>query len=373
MKDVLIFSSIVTFILGPLVIILYRLLFKNSITFYFGFAMTVVSVVSGVLAYIVATLSIIHLVWAVPIVVLVGISIMMVVKNRVSQPLQSVTKDLKELSLGNLNNQVKSFEEDIKVAEIKDLTNSHLNLLDILNTMIKKIVKLTYNLESTSVHVSKSSQGLSQVANEQAASTEEVSSTMEEMQSNIEKNKENSKLTHKKSEEVGKAILIVGKNSEAAVLANREINEKIAIVSEIANQTNILALNAAVEAARAGDSGKGFAVVATEVRKLAELSKKAADEIIALSANTKTLSEKAGESISAIIPSIEDTSQFVKDITNASIEQNTGAEQVNTAVQELNHLAQLNAVTSEELAHTSEEMAAQAEELKKVVEYFKLK
>ncbi len=133
-----------------------------------------------------------------------------------------------------------------------------------------------------------------------------------------------------------------------------------------------MALNAAVEAARAGEQGKGFAVVASEVRKLAERSREAADEIVGLSEKTKNLSEEAGKSLSAIIPQIEETAKFVEDIKTASIEQNSGAEQVNTSVQQLNYLAQQNVSVSEELATTSEEMAAQAKRLREVVLYFKL-
>ncbi len=372
MKSLLIFSLLVIFVGAPLTILLFRLLYKNTITFYFGLTMVVIGSVTGILGYIVATFSLINLVWAVPIAILVAVFMMIILNKTVSKPLAMVNQNLKKLSSGNLSKEGKSFSRNIKVAEVKDITESYVNLLNILNKMIKDIVQLTYSLDNTSLNINKSSQELSEGATEQATFTEEVSSTMEEMQTNINHNSENSQRTSDIAEKSYKAIIAVKQQAIEANEANNLINEKIAIINEIAHQTNILALNAAVEAARAGEHGKGFAVVASEVRKLAERSKLAGEEIISLSANSKDLANKAGANLSAIVPEIETTAKLVKDITTASIEQNTGAEQVNNSVQQLNHLSQRNAATSEELAATSEEMTSQAERLKELVSYFKV-
>ncbi len=372
MREILIFSSILTFFVGPAVVVFFRLLFKRTITFYFGLTMVVIAVVSAILAYIVAALSLIHLTWAVPVAVVVALAMMLVVKKRVSGPLQSITQSLKWLSSGNLDKQVKLLDEDIKVDELKDIKNSYVNLLESFRNIVQSINENADVLTNASYQILNTSQQLSQVANEQATSTEQVSATMEEMTANVNQNTLHSQSATINSREVHQDILEVGNRASVAVNSHGVINERVKIISEIAHQTNILALNAAVEAARAGEHGKGFAVVAAEVRKLAETSKLAAEDIISLSESTKNQADDAGEKVLEIIPKIEKTVKLVEEITNASVEQNSGAEQVNDSVQQLNNLAQQNVATSEELATTSEEMTAQAERLKELVFYFKL-
>jgi len=228
------------------------------------------------------------------------------------------------------------------------------------------------SLASASEQVAASAQALSQNASEQAASVEETSASVEEIAATVAQNSENAKVTDGMASQSSKDAVEGGAAVREMVNAMRQIAGKIGIIDDIAYQTNLLALNAAIEAARAGDHGKGFAVVAAEVRKLAERSQVAAQEIGAVAGDSVTLAERAGQLLEQMVPSIRKTADLVQEISAASREQNTGLEQINLAVGQLAQITQVNASASEELSSTSEEMSGQAIQLQEMIQYFQL-
>ncbi|UYP46061.1 hypothetical protein NEF87_002346 [Candidatus Lokiarchaeum ossiferum] len=177
---------------------------------------------------------------------------------------------------------------------------------------------------------------------------------------------------------------------------SKEINKIVEVIAGIATETNLLALNAAIEAARAGDAGKGFAVVAEQVRKLAEDSKQAANQIndlikavqfevgdavtatddtvksiqrgeIALS-GTKDQLDQLFNVIHKTNLGIKDTIQKVtsqdKDISNIV----DNVEKINVVIEQSSGTAQELSSSTEEMASTLEEMSAAAEELNAAAE-----
>ncbi len=271
------------------------------------------------------------------------------------------------ISKGNLTAAVSVEQEDEIGSMVKALKTMAVKLSEI----VSNIKNGADNIATASQQLSSTSQEMSQGSNEQAASVQEISATMEEIAANIEQNTANAQQTEKISGEANSEISLVTERAIKTIDANKKIASKITIINDIAFQTNILALNAAVEAARAGENGKGFAVVASEVRKLAERSKIAADEIVNLAEESLELAQNAGAVMETALPKIKNTTNLIHEISASSTEQNNGAIQVNNAIQQLNGVTQQNAAASEELATNAEELSSQALLLKDIIAFFK--
>ena len=301
------------------------------------------------------------------IAVMIGIIAAYAITRMIVIPVMKGVTFAQKVSEGDLTAQIDVDQKD----EIGQLAKALTHMVKKLREIVTSVVAGADNISAASFQMSSSSQQVSQGASEQASSAEEVSSSMEEMVANIQQNTDNAQQTEKIALKAADDVLEGSKAVNQTVVSMKDIADKITIIGEIARQTNILALNAAVEAARAGEHGKGFAVVAAEVRKLAERSQAAAAEIDQVSKSSVEVAERSGKLLSEIVPDIQNTAKLVQEISAASIEQNSGAEQVNNAIQQLNQVTQQNAAASEEMATSSEELSTQAEQLMEIINYFK--
>jgi len=300
------------------------------------------------------------------ILLILGIGVGYYLVNKQVDPLTRVSEGSEKISKGDLRNKLDIQRND----EIGVVSDSFNTMVEKLQNIIGKIRDHSNNMTNASQQISSSSQQVAQGANEQASSIEEVSSSMEQMASNIDQNYNNAQQTQKIAKEATSGMKKVNDSFNKSVKATKDITDKIDIINDIAFQTNLLSLNAAVEAARAGEAGKGFSVVATEIKKLAEKSKKAADEIVEVANATRSTATSADELMKDILPKIENTLNLVMEISASSNEQKSGADQVNEAVQQLNTVTQQNAASSEELASSSENLSGLADELSQLVNVF---
>ena len=282
-------------------------------------------------------------------------------------PVTEVMRVMTSMAEGDLT-QSADIDCNGTLRELCDTVNSTVGRL--AQTMSEARVTAD-SLSSASEQVSATAQHLSQAATEQATGVEKTSASIEQMTASISQNTENAKVTDAIATKAAHEAAEGGEAVRATVAAMKQIAQKIGIIDDIAYQTNLLALNAAIEAARAGDHGKGFAVVAAEVRKLAERSQVAAQEIGSVATSSVELAEKAGKLLNEMVPNIKRTSDLVQEITAASQEQSSGVGQINEAVIQLSQTTQQNSASSEELAATAEELNGQADQLTQLMGFFK--
>jgi len=286
----------------------------------------------------------------------------------ITRPISMAVDAANRLAEGDLTVKLESDSKD----EVGMLMSALQSMIGKLTQIIDEVRTAADNLTNAAGQVSATAQSLSQSSSEQAASVEETTSSMEQMSASISQNTENAKVTDGMASKAAREAAEGGEAVTKTVEDMKSIASKIGIIDDIAYQTNLLALNAAIEAARAGDHGKGFAVVAAEVRKLAERSQIAAQEIGNLASTSVKQAERAGMLLTEMVPTIRKTSDLVQEIASASSEQSSGVGQINGAMGQLNQATQQNASASEELAATAEELGSQAEQLQQTMTFFKL-
>jgi len=298
-------------------------------------------------------------------VLIIAILISYWFSKKITYPIIKMAEAVEEIAEGNLQVKVETDLTD----EIGKMGRSMMSMIVNLTKIVERIKAGAEDISVASSEVSSSSEMIAQGANEQASSAEEISSSMEEISASISQNNTNAHEATNIAQSASSKATEVSYSFEKMMASLNLITDKISIIHEIAEKTDLLAINASIEAAKAGEHGKGFAVVANEVRQLAIRCSNAADEIDKISVDTVSVSGESAKLLEGLVPEIKKTTSLIQEISAASTEQDTGAHQINQALQQFTTVTQQNSASSEELAASAANLKSLSVELKKTISF----
>ena len=348
--------------------------------------------------------------------IVLGAIVAFFISKRIVKPLLALKQYVDEVAKGNL--AAKRFEMKGK-DELSKLSFGVFHMVDDLRDIISQI-------GSNAEQVAATSEELSAGSEQTSASIEQVTVSMQEVATGSDKQTEavesigsningiskkmnemtkyveqvNTKATDTtKTAEHGKDIIqnavekmgttteMIQSTSEVVNRLNnysKEIGQIVSLITEIADQTNLLALNASIEAARAGEHGKGFAVVAEEVRKLADQSREAANDISdridsiktesenavdSMSTSTENLKvssdafDEAGEAFKAIYLDVSNLASQMNKFSQSIENMNSGVSNIVESMEEVSVIVEQNSGSIQNVAAAAEEQTASMEEI----------
>jgi len=341
---------------------------------------------------------------------ILGIQIAYIMTSLFLKPLNDAVNVIDNVAKGDFTSTISSKSR----SEIGKLTNTINEMVSVWKSSIEKIKEVIDQTNRSAENMSDATKQQEKIISEQASAVNEVTTTIDELNSSSKQVNEEAKQVSKSSNDVlkiasdgqkaveksieeintiqGKVKAISEHTLNLSVEA-QQIGSIVKTVSDIANKTDMLAINAGIEAARAGEHGKGFSIVATEVRELADQSKKSAEKIAMLIENIQSATNftvlstdeaikgfqvgiklilEVGQTIDNLINHIQKTVNYASEIALASRQQSVGTEQVASVMATINEGMRSTAMSANKILSEANNLNKLSDDLSYVANTFKI-